>query len=196
MKPLVITDADGAVRAAAMTDEKGYRKSLEQGELWTLNPETGRLLPQAGSHRLVSISDEGGWYRAVVDAPAPASGNPAHTVQPKSTSAGPAASAPGPGADSAGAGAGGDVLTRLSEVVRRRQGDMPEGSYTSYLFSSGLDKIRKKTGEEAVELVLARERAEVVSESADLLYHLLVLLRAQGIETAEVLDELASRLDA
>jgi phosphoribosyl-ATP pyrophosphohydrolase len=88
------------------------------------------------------------------------------------------------------------VLSRLTEVVRRRQQEMPEGSYTSYLFSSGLDKIRKKTGEEAVELVLARERSEVISESADLLYHLLVLLQAEGIETTEVLDELASRLES
>jgi phosphoribosyl-ATP pyrophosphohydrolase len=188
VKPLVITDADGAVRAAAVTDEKGYRKSVEQGELWTLNPETGRLLPQAGGHRLVSISDEGGWYRAVVDAP----GGSSDAAVQESVGA---ANATPPDTSSARPGAGEDVLSRLSEVVRRRQGEMPEGSYTSYLFSSGLDKIRKKTGEEAVELVLARERAEVVSESADLLYHLLVLLRAQGIETDEVLEELASRLD-
>lgn len=188
MQAVVITTRDGAVLQAALTDEKGYKKSLEQGALWTLNPATGRLLPHEEGRTLISISDEGGWYRAVVPAGDAHSGS-----APDSVSAGTAAPhTAAPGEPSAG----GDVLSRLTEVVRRRQQEMPEGSYTSYLFSSGLDKIRKKTGEEAVELVLARERSEVISESADLLYHLLVLLQAEGIETTEVLDELASRLES
>ena len=87
-----------------------------------------------------------------------------------------------------------DILAHLYELVRERRRSMPEGSYTTYLFSSGVEKIRKKTGEEAVELVLARERKEMVSESADLLYHLLVLLCASDIEIREVLEELAGRL--
>ncbi|MFP4565342.1 MAG: phosphoribosyl-ATP diphosphatase, partial [Spirochaetaceae bacterium] len=86
------------------------------------------------------------------------------------------------------------VLTRLYELVRERQRSLPAGSYTTHLFESGVDKIRKKTGEEAVELILARERGEIVAESADLLYHVLVLLRASEIEVTEILDELGARL--
>ncbi|MFP4567260.1 MAG: hypothetical protein ACLFNX_12235, partial [Spirochaetaceae bacterium] len=69
MRPLVIATRDGEVLEAALVDEKGYRKSLEQGQLWTLNPETGRLLPHAPAYRLLSIADEGRWYRALVEPP-------------------------------------------------------------------------------------------------------------------------------
>ncbi|TVQ38312.1 MAG: phosphoribosyl-ATP diphosphatase [Spirochaetaceae bacterium] len=71
---------------------------------------------------------------------------------------------------------------------------MPEGSYTTHLFREGLDKIRKKTGEEAIELILARGDQEIISESADLLYHLTVLLQAAGLSIDAVLDRLRDRM--
>jgi phosphoribosyl-ATP pyrophosphohydrolase len=206
---------DGEVVDAALVDEKGYRKSLEQGHLWTLNADTGRLLPHTPAYRLVSITDEGRWYRALVEPPErgaaeDAAGTATGGADDAEAGAGaPGASAAGAGAtdtgaadtraaagrDAPAAGAQADVLSRLYELVRERQRTLPEGSYTTHLFGSGLEKIRKKTGEEAVELILARARGEIVSESADLIYHLLVLLRASEIDVAEVLDELAARLD-
>ena len=73
---------------------------------------------------------------------------------------------------------------------------MPEGSYTTYLFSKGIDKILKKIGEESAETIIAaknRSKAELASESADLLYHLLVLFINEGLEVDEVLAELEKR---
>ncbi len=70
---------------------------------------------------------------------------------------------------------------------------MPEGSYTTHLFSSGNEKIRKKTGEEAIELILASTRDELVFEAADLLFHLLVLLEDEGIGLEEIIGELQKR---
>ena len=94
------------------------------------------------------------------------------------------------------AGHGGDVLSRLEEIVRERDEARPEGSYTSYLFASGVDKILKKIGEETTEVVIAaknKERAELRAETADLLFHLLVLLRAAGLPLDAVWSELDSR---
>lgn len=194
MRPLVVATRDGEVLDAALVDEKGYRKSLEQGQLWTLNADTGRLLPHTPAYRLLSITDEGRWYRALVEPPESDAESPAAPAGEPPAAGAPAAGAPAAGARAAGERA--EVLSRLYELVRERQRTLPEGSYTTHLFGSGLEKIRKKTGEEAVELILARERGEIVSESADLIYHLLVLLRASEIDVSEVLDELAARLDA
>ncbi len=92
-------------------------------------------------------------------------------------------------------GSAAGVLKTLSKVISDRRKKMPEGSYTSHLFREGGLKIRKKLGEEAVELVLARNHGEVVYEAADLIYHLLVLLEEEGIGIDEVLDELESRME-
>ena len=62
------------------------------------------------------------------------------------------------------------------------------------MFQKGEEKIRKKTGEEAIELILATERKDLVFESADLIYHLMVLLEVKGIPVDEVLAELESRM--
>ena len=92
-----------------------------------------------------------------------------------------------------GHGRCGDVLERLEAIVRERRQLMPEGSYTTHLFASGAEKIRKKTGEEAVELILAGARDQIVYEAADLLYHLCVLLVSEGISYPEVCGELRRR---
>ena len=90
----------------------------------------------------------------------------------------------------------GDVLAGIEEVVRRRDERRPEGSYTTYLLEQGIDKILKKVGEEAAEVVIAAKNAdsgEITAESADLLYHLLVMLRARGVSFADVREELDRR---
>ncbi len=88
------------------------------------------------------------------------------------------------------------TLERLVEVIKSRKAEMPEGSYTSYLFSKGIDKILKKIGEESAETIIAAKnhsRAELTLESADLLYHLLVLFVNEGLEIEEVFKELEKR---
>ena len=87
----------------------------------------------------------------------------------------------------------GRTLTRLAGTIQERHGEMPEGSYTAKLLTRGPGYIGQKVGEEAVEVVVAAlENDRVAEETADLLYHLLVLLEERGVPTAEVariLDE-------
>ena len=89
-----------------------------------------------------------------------------------------------------------DTLTRLEATIAQRLTASPEESYVAKLNSKGLAKIAQKVGEEAVETVIAAmsgTREELVSESADLLMHLIVLLQKQGISLAEVMAELDRR---
>jgi len=87
-------------------------------------------------------------------------------------------------------------LESLQELIRGRKTSMQEGSYTTYLFQKGLDKILKKVGEESAEVIIAAKNAgsaELVYELADLMYHCLVLMAERGISVREVSAELASR---
>jgi len=89
-----------------------------------------------------------------------------------------------------------DTLARLEQVIASRKGGDPDASYVARLHAKGLGKIAQKLGEEAVEAVIAAmagNRQELVGEAADLLFHLLVLLDAQGVPLAEVLAELDRR---
>ena len=88
------------------------------------------------------------------------------------------------------------VLDRLYKVIRSRKGATPKTSYTAKLFGKGRVKIAAKLGEEAAETVIAaigESRSRVASESADLLYHLLVLWAVRGVEPADVWAELQGR---
>jgi phosphoribosyl-ATP pyrophosphohydrolase/phosphoribosyl-AMP cyclohydrolase len=90
----------------------------------------------------------------------------------------------------------GGLLHELYELIKSRQEERPAGSYTAYLFDKGLDKILKKFGEEAAETIIAaknEDKAQLVAETADLLYHLLVLLVAREVNLDNVRDELAQR---
>jgi len=232
--PIVVTDETGAVTDAVITSRKGLNKSREQGNLWTLHRETGRLLPYRGGVPFQTIREHGGWADVRLDGSESAAGTGAaidvedsDSGEPTGASAVGAVGEPpvgtgsaigsekGDHADTAGAGgvAGDDtagraelpsgsrsqglsasrVFTELTELIRQRHLAMPEGSYTTHLFSSGEEKIRKKTGEEAIELILARSDAEVEGEAADLLYHLLVLLEARGIPFDRIVEKLAER---
>ena len=84
----------------------------------------------------------------------------------------------------------------LEDVVRRRREEMPEGSYTSYLFSKGVAKAAQKVGEEAVETVIeavAGNRERYIYEASDLLYHLIVLNNLMGVSLDDLRRELLSR---
>lgn len=92
----------------------------------------------------------------------------------------------------------GQELNELYAVIADRKANPKEGSYTNYLFDKGLDKILKKVGEETTEVVIAAKNTdpqEVIYESADLLYHLLVLLVEKGIPYEAITEELAKRED-
>ena len=87
-------------------------------------------------------------------------------------------------------------LQGLYELLQQRREQRPEGSYTSYLFDKGIDKILKKVGEECTEVIIAAkadDRRETVYEVADLAYHVMVLLVQMGISPEEIQKELASR---
>lgn len=86
-----------------------------------------------------------------------------------------------------------NVLKELEEVIRNRKESPREDSYTSELFREGPGEIKKKVGEEAVEVIVSPERENLVAEAADLIYHLLVLLRSRGVELGEVMNELRRR---
>ena len=91
---------------------------------------------------------------------------------------------------------GGHLLTRLAALIASRAADRPEGSYTARLLGRGVPGISQKVGEEAIEVVVAanaEDDARVAAECADLLYHLLVLLRARGLALDAVLRELETR---
>ena len=96
-----------------------------------------------------------------------------------------------------GPDAGGHLLERLRHVISARATERPEGSYTVTLLDLGLAKVSQKVGEEAVEVVVAANAEtpeRLASESADLVYHLLVLLESRGVALAAVWDELERRV--
>ncbi|MHC5372644.1 phosphoribosyl-ATP diphosphatase [Enterococcus sp. LJL120] len=87
------------------------------------------------------------------------------------------------------------MIDDLYQEILDRKNQPKDGSYTNYLFDKGLDKILKKVGEESTEVIIAAKNnnEELVYESADLIYHLLVLLVNQGVSMADISAELASR---
>lgn len=90
----------------------------------------------------------------------------------------------------------GGVLVQLYELIESRKRERPEGSYTTYLFDKGIDKILKKVGEESAETIIAAKNDDtkpLVAEVSDLIYHLLVLLVERGVSLDEIREELAQR---
>lgn len=213
LRAVVLQDQAGGLVWAGLGNDKAWKKSLEQGSLWALDGATGRLLPLAelrpdlvSQARLAGIKVEGDRIVAVSAARgAPQPAVAAGTSQPDTLAGGVGGSGgqagaggqggaiPTPAGAAANDSAGYAVLGHLEELIRRRKAELPEGSYTTHLFKSGLHKIRKKTGEEAVELVLAKDQAEVTAEAADLIYHMIVLLVEWGVPLDAVMDELRRR---
>ncbi|HLO61179.1 MAG TPA: phosphoribosyl-ATP diphosphatase [Bacteroidales bacterium] len=89
-----------------------------------------------------------------------------------------------------------NFLVKLQDVIDRRKKEMPENSYTTSLFKKGVNKIAQKVGEEAVELVIEAKddnRELFLNESADLMYHMLVLLSYKGYRIEDVVEILEGR---
>lgn len=181
--PLIVAIEEGPF-AAALMSPKGFSKSREQGTLWITHPETGRILPWQGEPAFLELAETDGGYRARL----PRGANPQAVVMKKRETD---VEAHGEtGGDSA---LDADFLIKLTKVIKKRHREMPEGSYTTHLFAKGMEKIKKKTGEEAVELLLAQKKEDILYESADLIYHLMVLLEAADLNLFDVLAELEKR---
>lgn len=94
---------------------------------------------------------------------------------------------------------GAHILDRIGRIIEDRHTERPEGSYTTYLFDKGVDKVLKKIGEEATEVVIAAKNeasAELRAEVADLLFHLVVLLRINELPLTAIWSELEGRFGA
>ena len=90
------------------------------------------------------------------------------------------------------------ILYKICGIINDRRMNPKEGSYTNYLFDKGIDKILKKIGEESAEVIIAAkntDKQETIYETADLIYHTLVLLNEKGIELDEVFEELKGRYE-
>lgn len=181
--PLVICNKDGKALDAALMNEKGFSKSIENKVLWVVHPETERLLPYKKEVPFDKLKKFGSYYKAVFKTDS--SFDALDDEQTKDTEV--------TGAAEVSASAKSGVVYELAKIIKTRHQEMPEGSYTTHLFNKGIDKIRKKTGEEAVELILARDKGEIVYEAADLIYHMLVLLEASDISIDEIFTELEGR---
>ena len=206
---LALIGGQGGQPCCALMNRKAYRKSIESGTPWIVHPRTGRVLPWPGSPPIHRLTEAPGHFRLELpkdaadnpygDTPPP-NADPDNRAQVQLTQSPPGAPAPSEPTDKPHStsappsnSAQTDILTRLNALIAERRETMPSGSYTTHLFESGPSKIRKKLGEEAVELILAQEPADVIYESADLIYHLQVLLRALDIEWSDLIGELARR---
>jgi phosphoribosyl-ATP pyrophosphohydrolase/phosphoribosyl-AMP cyclohydrolase len=89
-----------------------------------------------------------------------------------------------------------NFLPKLQQVIDQRKKEMPEGSYTTHLFTKGIDKIAQKVGEEAIETIIEAKNTDdnlLLNESADLIYHLMVLLSARNLSIKDVENILVER---
>ena len=186
--PLEVRDHDGDLLGILLMNAKSHNKSLERRELWVVVPPGDRVLPIEGAVFQLLEVVEGHRYRAILE-----HGTPVKVFREALKGAFNALTAADLPPASPAAG-NQPTLEKLRQVIAGRRRDLPEGSYTTHLFQKGEDKIRKKTGEEAIELLLARSRKDLVSESADLIYHLMVLLEVKDIPIDEVLAELEVRM--
>jgi len=210
--PASVVDENGKVIDSVITNEKGYKKSLEQKMLWHLHGATGRLLPYMGGLTFKKLNFNETWIRAELDKPsadkvknaetggtytgggAPETGGYTGIGTPSGHSGPPAAGEfTQAGAENFSPNQTAEILATLEKTITKRKTELPEGSYTTHLFSSGPEKIRKKAGEEAIELILADTPEQQVYEAADLIYHMMVLFASENIPFGRVVEELQKR---
>ena len=179
--PAIVRDSrSGDVLTLASMNRESLRLTVESGEIWFWSRSRQELwhkgATSGNTQRVVAMALDCDGDAILVD------------VEPR----GPACHT---GARSC-FGAERFSLSALEDVLRQRKRDMPEGSYSAKLFRGGRTKLLKKIGEESAEVIIAATsegRERVVSESADLVFHLLALLVREGIALDEVVAELGSR---
>lgn len=191
--PAVVQHAeDGSVLMVGWMDLDAARETLRRGRVVFWSRSKGRLWEkgETSGNGLVVRSVSADCDRDTLLVQAMPSGPTCHTGT--ATCFGD----DGDDGDDGGTAKPGAFLSELETLITTRLRAAPEGSYTARLASQGVKRIAQKVGEEGVETALAATgggREELVSESADLLYHLLVLLRVKDIPLAEVERELARR---
>jgi phosphoribosyl-ATP pyrophosphohydrolase/phosphoribosyl-AMP cyclohydrolase len=180
--PAIVRDArSGAVLTLAYMNEESLAKTRESGETWFWSRSRNELWHKGATsgniQRVVHIAEDCDGDALVV------------SVEPA-----------GPACHTGALSCFSDVpplpLDRLIAVLRDRHENRPEKSYSAYLFNEGRDKILKKVGEEATEVVIAAKghaRDRLTSELADLVYHLSVLMVDEGMSWADVYEELGRR---
>ena len=182
LTPAIIQDArTGQVLTLAYMNDEALEKTRESGETWLWSRSRNELwhkgATSGNTQRVVAISEDCD-HDAFVISVIP-NGPACHT-----------------GARSCFTGVPPRTLDRLMNVLRDRREKLPQGSYTAKLFSKGRGGIAKKIGEEATEVVIAalsETRERMVSEIADLVFHVSVLMADEGIDWSEVEGELAGR---
>ena len=199
--PVVAQDAStGAVLTLAYANDEAVQETLSTGEahyysrsrkeLWRKGATSGNT--QKVVEVRLDCDGDALLYRVEPRGPA------CHTGEETcffTTLVGEGVRKDGTDAADGGGGAGlGGIVDKLAGTIARRHGEMPEGSYTAELLSRGTGRVAQKVGEEAVEVVIAALRDErLAEETADLLYHLLVLLEERGVGTDEVAGVLRGR---
>ncbi len=189
--PAVVQDAQSKeVLMMAYMNKESLQKTLESGETWFWSRSRGELWHKGGTsgntQKVVSVSldCDGDTLLVKVKPAGPACHRDTYTcfdvIHGKDTVL----------KDRF------EILSSLEALIAERDAERPEGAYTTYLFEKGVDKILKKVGEEASEVIIAaknRNHEELRYEASDLIYHLLVLLREQQLSLDEVLKELSNR---
>jgi phosphoribosyl-AMP cyclohydrolase / phosphoribosyl-ATP pyrophosphohydrolase len=190
--PGIVQDArTGEVRMLGFLNEESFRLTVESGEvhffsrsrnqLWKKGETSGNVL------RLVDVrvdcDGDALLLRVIPEGPTCHTGaETCFYAEPLATGAYEPASAL--------------IVDQISATIASRHEDMPEDSYTTYLFQEGIDKIGKKIGEEAAEVIIAAKNGEpepLAGEAADLLYHLLVMLHAADVPLDSVWETLRQR---
>jgi len=179
---LMLAWANAEALGLTMETGRAHYWSRSRGELWKKGETSGNM-QQVADVRL-DCDGDAVLYRVAQTGPACHTGERSCFFRAVDSD------------DLAPAGDPRHVLARVEEIVAERDTARPEGSYTTYLFGAGVDKILKKVGEEATETIIAAKNEgtdDLRAESADLLYHLMVLWRARGLAPDEVWAELDRR---
>lgn len=190
--PVILQDANSKkVLTLAYMNEESYNKTLETKETWLYSRSRQELwhkgATSGNTQQVVSITadcDQDALLVSVIpNGPACHTGaescfhEPLVTGEQKATV---------------------EAISSLEKVIKERYISRPEGAYTTYLFEKGVDKIGKKIGEEATEVVIAaknNDAQELSMEAADLIYHLLVMLENQQVPFSDVLQILKTRAE-
>ncbi len=196
LAPVVIVDArTNAVLTLAYANYEALAKTLATQSTWLYSRSRKQLWDKGATsgntQQVVAVAidcdSDALLYRVIPAGPA------CHTGAPTCFSD----VVPLAGAEAAPNGARfAEAMLALTSTIADRQTNPPEGSYTAQLFSGGVDRIAKKIGEEATEVVIAAkndDRSELVWETSDLLYHTLVLLAERHVTLDQIGDELARR---
>jgi phosphoribosyl-ATP pyrophosphohydrolase/phosphoribosyl-AMP cyclohydrolase len=194
LAPAIVQDVDtGQVLMLAYMSRESLARTVETGETWFWSRSRGELWHKGATsgHRQrvrdIRYDCDADTLLLLVEPAGPACHSGAQSCFYRRLPDWEAGEVPLPA---------GDLLSRLEAIIRERQANPRPGSYTCQLLAEGLPRLLKKVGEEAVEVIVAAQsegRERLVSEVADLAYHLLVLLVAQGLSWDDVEAELARR---